>query len=499
MLHEGAQTCFILQNLTKFIQVNFSIRQGDPLSMILFIIYIEPLLLYLEKNLSGLKVASITQSVESYCDDVNIITEDLLDLPRIDTAVRKFEAMSGAILSRNYKCKVLGIGSWKGKQDWPLSYLKTETEVKIFGIFFRHNYRAIVKRNWDYRLQKFSNCLHSWSSRRMPSLSSKIEVLKIFALTRVYYVASVLPVPKHIIAKFESSIGKFIWRGWLLRVSINDLKNTVSRGGLNLVCLQTMCNSLLLSQFLRLLRSADSKAIAHVVYWIGDSMCYLLPRIDTTLCSDIIPEYFAYIENLVVDGRVDGVISALDWEKVTNQMLYKVKQGNFNRTKVEVDAGKSYARVWTMLSSPVLSSPMKDIVYLLVHNKLPVRERLFRIGISNDPYCLTCPDAPVCDMLHFFCSCVKVSALWSWIKTIVSELLEEVLLDTTLINFFIPKCNKEKEVAWLLGSYIEKVWNDVTYQGMNAAKIDEFFGYLKFKYRMDQLGSRCSLDINAFK
>ena len=57
--------------------------------------------------------------------------------------------------------------------------------------------------------------------------------------------------------------------------------------------------------------------------------------------------------------------------------------------------------------------------------------------------------------------------------------------------------NKEKEVAWLLGTYIEKIWNDVTYQGMNAVKIDEFFGYLKFKYRMDQLGSRCSLNINA--
>ena len=40
MLHEGATTCFLLNFLTDPMKVLFSIRQGDPLSMILYIIYI---------------------------------------------------------------------------------------------------------------------------------------------------------------------------------------------------------------------------------------------------------------------------------------------------------------------------------------------------------------------------------------------------------------------------------------------------------------------------
>ena len=44
MLHEGAKTRFILNNLTQAIEVSFSFRQGDPLAMLLFINYIEPLL-----------------------------------------------------------------------------------------------------------------------------------------------------------------------------------------------------------------------------------------------------------------------------------------------------------------------------------------------------------------------------------------------------------------------------------------------------------------------
>ena len=56
MLHEGARTRFILTSLTRAIEVIFSIRQGDPLAMLLYIIYIEPLLLALERKMVGLKV-----------------------------------------------------------------------------------------------------------------------------------------------------------------------------------------------------------------------------------------------------------------------------------------------------------------------------------------------------------------------------------------------------------------------------------------------------------
>ena len=63
MLHEEAKTCFILHQLTELIPVNFSIRQGDPLSMILYIIYTEPLLLCLDRHLSGIHLLSIPPAV----------------------------------------------------------------------------------------------------------------------------------------------------------------------------------------------------------------------------------------------------------------------------------------------------------------------------------------------------------------------------------------------------------------------------------------------------
>ena len=145
MLHENAQTKFLLQEITGAIEICFSIRQGDPIAMILYILYIEPLLVFIEKRITGLRIQNIEQKVEAYCDDVNIMTTNVDDLRIVDSAVTSFEQISGAILSRNFKCKVLGLGLWKNKMIWPLDYLHTVKEIKVFGFYIMNSYRSLLK------------------------------------------------------------------------------------------------------------------------------------------------------------------------------------------------------------------------------------------------------------------------------------------------------------------------------------------------------------------
>ena len=227
MLHEGATTRLILTRLTRAIQLRFSIRQGDPLAMLLYIVYIEPLLWTLERKINGLRVKNFVQKLEAYCDDVNITTEKLEDFEVVSNVVKRFEKVSGAILSRNKKCKVIGFGKWASKSDWPLDWLKPVKFERIFGIFICDDYDEMLKLNWDFRLKKFSNAIFSWSPRVLDTLQQRVEVIRIFGLSRVYYVASILPVPSNVVKKFESLMGKFIWSksGRILRIALEDIKN----------------------------------------------------------------------------------------------------------------------------------------------------------------------------------------------------------------------------------------------------------------------------------
>ena len=65
-----------------------------------------------------------------------------------------------------------------------------------------------------------------------------------------------------------------------MRVALDELKNDHLSGGLNMPCLATMSKSLLSSQFLRLLRSGDTKSIAHVDYWMGSLLSDLVVEWD---------------------------------------------------------------------------------------------------------------------------------------------------------------------------------------------------------------------------
>ena len=197
------------------------------------------------------------QKSEAFCDDVNLLTEHLDGFLVVENVVNKFEMTSGAIVSRNRKCKVIGFGAWHGKEDWPLAWIEPVKSHKVFGIIIANNYRDILKLNWAHRYQKFSNTIYSWNSRFLDTVFQRVEVLRLFALSRVYYVAAILPIEKSMVKKFECLMGNFIWKhsGKLLRVSLADIKNTKLSGGLDLPCIEKMANALLLSQCLRTIKS----------------------------------------------------------------------------------------------------------------------------------------------------------------------------------------------------------------------------------------------------
>ena len=136
-----------------------------------------------------------------------------------------------------------------GKEDWPLEWVKPVKSEKIFGILICDSYNEMLDLNWNYRFNKFSNMIYSWSRRVLDTLQQRVEVIRLFGLSRVYYVAAVLPMKSKVVKKFESLMGKYIWNfsGRTLRVAIDEMKNKKIEGGLNLPCLASMADSLLFS------------------------------------------------------------------------------------------------------------------------------------------------------------------------------------------------------------------------------------------------------------
>ena len=104
-----------------------------------------------------------------------------------------------------------------------------------------------------------------------------------------------------------------------------------------------------------------------------------------------------------------------------------------------------YGVAWRRLHSTVVDVKARDVMFLLLHNKLPVKERLFRIRLRPDPYCLRCAQAEICDIIHFFCGCEAVS----WLKRQVVRLgrMAQNVADRDVINLFFPNSRRGREVS----------------------------------------------------
>ena len=66
----------------------------------------------IKKMTKGLSVSFVQQRDEDFCDDVNFVGEKIRDLIVIEEIFSNFEDISGSILSRSQKSRVMGLGTW---------------------------------------------------------------------------------------------------------------------------------------------------------------------------------------------------------------------------------------------------------------------------------------------------------------------------------------------------------------------------------------------------
>ena len=111
MLHAGATTKLLLATgFSREITVSFSFRQDDCIAGDLFCLVQEPLLRMLRKMLKGFQVTNFRQKDTSSMDDTSFLSNNVRDLVIFNEVMIKFEAQSGAILSRDKKTTVMGLG-----------------------------------------------------------------------------------------------------------------------------------------------------------------------------------------------------------------------------------------------------------------------------------------------------------------------------------------------------------------------------------------------------
>ena len=400
--------------------VTRSVRQGCPLSALLYVLCIEPLAEAIRKDgaFDGLKLPAAHEEIRisQYADDTNtIVTSER----SIETTLKWFEVYgraSGARINKG-KCVGLWLGPWKTRRDSPFGFRWT-TCVKIYGTYFGEN---SVQKNAEVILEKVKRTANLYRGRQL-TLKAKATIANTAICSQLWYVGSCILFPPDTIKEIEKTIFKFVWGNQTELVSRKTIIDSPSNGGLGIVHIGSKLNSLLCTHIKRLLTVSGPKWQEFAIYWIG----HQLRRHNQTFASNLrphaeVPSPF-YEKALWAFRQVSSLDPQLSIKDYTAKNTYAVLRKAQVKRPVILDKHPlvDFRQTWNAVTNRLVTPKAREINWKIAHGVLPVNDYLHRLHIIRHNRC------PFCDqpetLVHLFFACREVRFLWRQMERIMMNI-----------------------------------------------------------------------------
>ncbi|KAJ8018214.1 hypothetical protein HOLleu_43920 [Holothuria leucospilota] len=181
--------------LSDPICISRGVRQGCPLSPLLYVLFIEPVARYIDNcnDIEGFHLPSGTaRKVKfiQYADDATCITSNATG------ASVNFDKTQGLKLGR------------LASEPIPLDIAWSTTRIKVTGIMFGS--KDAILENWSEKVKKATRRANFWKSGNL-SLFGKTVVVNSLLYPLFYFIAPVFPIPESVIKEVNKIVFAFIW------------------------------------------------------------------------------------------------------------------------------------------------------------------------------------------------------------------------------------------------------------------------------------------------
>ena len=171
---------------TDEIPLERGVRQGDPLSPLLYILCAEVLArnIQSENKIQGFLLPGARGQqfkIQQYADDSTCFVKDLYSLSVLFSILKRYESGSSAKLNYS-KTEVMWLGAWRACPGTPLG-LTWVTKMKILGVWYTNGLTNVDQDNWQAKLNKLKNNLNLWKSRSL-SLVGKALIINVLAASK---------------------------------------------------------------------------------------------------------------------------------------------------------------------------------------------------------------------------------------------------------------------------------------------------------------------------
>ena len=411
-------------NVTDTFQVQAGVRQGCPLSVVLFILAMEPLACAIRQDSSirglvvpgsGGKEAKMTV----YMDDMTLLCSTNSSVVRALGWSDCFSKASGAKLNRA-KSEILYL-NWR-EPKLELGLKETDDRLKILGVEIG---KDMEKVNWEKRLPGIKWKLLQWEDRDL-TITGKVLVVNAEVLASLTFLAATLPAPRSFVTLLVRAIFQFIWGTKQENLKREIMYKPLEKGGKAVPKVEVKLNALFLTPILNavLKSSNDSLWNSFAKFWVGRDILTRVgrrPPLDTPH-AETRPRLYDRALALWETTRLsDPPLGEVSRRTVERGLCPQVER----MVPVGIMIEDMCVQVWRNVNSPFLSNANKDLAWKAVHSCLPTRVWLKRRQSARSPQCPRSYCGGEESVRHVFWACSFAQGVWGlvmpWLKLLFRE------------------------------------------------------------------------------
>ena len=239
-LYNNSESAVLNEGISsKYFKLGRSCKQGDPIAPILFIIAINNLLYKItqSENVEGIDALGNTYKLTAFADDITILASKTEDITNAVKLIKDFGSLTGLQMNDS-KTELF---STRGRPPPQNLGLKFVTNITITGATLSVDPALNYENNYKKALDKMETALNMWRQRNL-SLLGRVLVVKSQALSRLQFLASVLPVPDEAVKRATKLIYKFVYKG-NDKIKREWASREVRNGGIKLPKIQDVISS----------------------------------------------------------------------------------------------------------------------------------------------------------------------------------------------------------------------------------------------------------------
>ena len=223
-------------HLTHFFPICRGVRQGCPISMLLYVIVAEPLniLIKNQQNIKGININNdFNALLFQHADDTSFTVQDPQSVENVFHTVNTFCLGTGAKVNIE-KSEVLCLGkSLKNDITFKISVTVNTDCVQILGVYLGPNKPLCERLNWKPKIDKLNSLINLWKQRKL-TLNGKATVWNTLLTSRMWYIVNAIHVPKWVTQEIQKMFCKFMWDNKIPLINYSTIIGGKHSGGLNI-------------------------------------------------------------------------------------------------------------------------------------------------------------------------------------------------------------------------------------------------------------------------